>query len=88
LAIKENTVGCCGQNRAALASHTATAQSSNAQASAAPASLRFVQRRSIVVRGPVTGRRYQFHDGAFTPGIDLRDTVELLKTGYFEKPTG
>jgi hypothetical protein len=81
-------VGCCGQNRAALASQTANAQSSNAQPSAAPISLRFLQRRSIVVRGPVTGRRYQFHDGAYTRGIDRRDTVELLKSGCFEKLTG
>jgi hypothetical protein len=75
-------VGCCGQNRAALAS-----QAANDQPPAASNSLKFVQRRSIVVRGPVTGRRYQFHDGAFTRGIDSRDTVELLKTGCFEKPT-
>jgi hypothetical protein len=75
-------VGCCGQNRAALAS-----QPANAQPYAAQTSLRFVQRRSIAVLGPVTGRRYQFQDGAFTRGIDLRDTVELLKSGYFEKMT-
>jgi len=52
------------------------------------ASLRFVERRSVVVRGPVTGRRYQFRDGAYVRGIDARDATGLLKSGYFEKSAG
>jgi hypothetical protein len=72
---KEDGMPCCGQNRAAVAN----------KSESRPAGLRFLQRRSIVVRGPATGRRYEFHDGAYTRGIDDRDATALLKSGYFEQ---
>ena len=41
-----------------------------------------------MVRGPLTGRSYKFHRGAYTSGIDSRDASALLKSGYFEKSAG
>jgi len=55
----------------------------NGLAPAAATSLKFIQRRSILVRGPVTGRRYHFSGGASTRGIDARDAAGLMKSGYF-----
>lgn len=77
-------MSCCGQNRA-FAKQEGTQAADSFPASAAT-SLKFVQRRSIVLRGPVTGQRYQFHDGAYTRGIDARDVTALLKSGYFQQP--
>jgi hypothetical protein len=76
-------MACCGQNR-----EFARQESSEAPfhpQSGAETSLRFIQRRSIVVRGPITGKRYQFHESHYTPGIDPRDVAFLLKSGFFEK---
>jgi hypothetical protein len=80
---EEETMGCCGQNRE-IAKYESTQAPIHLQSSA-ETSLRFVQRRSIVVRGPITGKRYQFHESHFTPGIDPRDVTFLLKSGFFEK---
>ena len=80
-------MGCCGQNRAVFATHRES-QPSNALSSVEAASLRFVQSRSIMVRGPLTGRSYKFHRGAYTNGIDARDASALLKSGYFETSAG
>jgi hypothetical protein len=79
-------MGCCGQNRD-FAKYANSQPSSNS-ASSADTSLRFVQRRSIAVRGPITGRRYQFHSGSYTHGMDPRDVVQLLTSGFFERVAG
>ncbi len=76
-------MGCCGQNRAAL-SNSLDSQPMTGLQSTQTASLRFVQKRSIIVRGPETGRRYQFRDGAYTSGVAMDDATALLKTGFFE----
>jgi len=76
-------MGCCGQNRD-FAKY-ADSQPNLNSVSGTEASLRFVQRRSIAVRGPVSGRRYQFHGGSYTHNIDSRDVAQLLKSGFFEK---
>jgi hypothetical protein len=80
-------MGCCGRSRAAFANNQGP-QPADFLQSTPMTSLRFVQRRSIVVRGPVTGRRYEFRDGAYVRGIDTRDAADLLKSGYFEKAAG
>jgi hypothetical protein len=76
-------MGCCGQNRD-FAKY-ADSQPNLNPASSAETSLRFVQRRSIAVRGPVSGQRYQFHSGSYTHGIDSRDVAQLLTSGFFER---
>jgi hypothetical protein len=72
-------MSCCGQNRIAYAN------SQQSEALQGTIGLKFAQRRSIAVRGRITGLRYVFHDGAFTRGIDPRDAADLLKSGHFEK---
>jgi hypothetical protein len=79
-------MGCCGQNRD-FAKY-ANSQPNQNTTSSVETSLRFVQRRSITVRGPVSGRRYQFQSGSYTHGIDPRDVAQLLTSGFFEKAAG
>lgn len=78
-------MACCGQNRSNFASNPQSL--ATAGEVSASTSLRFVQRRSIAVRGPVTGKHYQFHNAAYTHGIDPRDSAVLLKSGHFEPMT-
>lgn len=78
---------CCGQNHEFPmdeSTHTPFQPLFNVQSSA-ETSLRFVQRRSIVVKGPITGKQYQFHESHYTPDIDPRDVTFLLRSGFFEK---
>jgi hypothetical protein len=60
-------MGCCGQGRAALVQGRANRQ----------------QVAAIMIRGPATGRHYQFNPGAQTQWVDPRDAASLLKSGYF-----
>ena len=81
-------MGCCGQNRTAFAHHAQSSNATpNANASNSATSLRFLQKRAILVRGPLTGRRYQFAPEGFTSNIDPGDVDVLLKSGHFERPT-
>jgi hypothetical protein len=43
----------------------------------------FMPQESVLIRGPSTGRHYQFHPGAQTQAVDPRDAASLLKSGYF-----
>jgi hypothetical protein len=79
-------MACCGQNRTAFAHQASTANRTVAPVNSAT-SLRFLQKRAILVRGPLTGRRYQFSPEAFTTNIDPGDMDALLKSGYFERMT-
>jgi hypothetical protein len=75
-------MACCGQGRAALAQSRANAQPVPA-ASGSSVRIEFMQQTAILVRGPATGRHYQFHAGAQTQPVDPRDAASLLKSGYF-----
>jgi hypothetical protein len=46
--------------------------------------IRFRQSSAILVRGPVTGRHYQFDGSVNTRLVDARDAAALVKTGYFQ----
>jgi hypothetical protein len=81
-------MGCCGQQRAALVhgnvggsqelSESALARSgSNVQ-------IELTRRRAIVVRGPITGRAYRFHEGAYIQSVDPADSATLIMAGYFQ----
>lgn len=75
---------CCGQQRAVLVQGKATgAQSSHHPDSSV--NVRFTQASAVLVRGPVTGRHYQFNGTANTQRIDARDAVALIKSGYFQQ---
>jgi hypothetical protein len=74
---------CCGQNRAAVAQKDLV---SNQQVSPSGwvTRIRFTQRAPVLIRGPVTGRHYQFHEGAYSQQVDTKDAAVLLKSGYFQ----
>ena len=73
---------CCGQGRAALALARSAAQ--QGPATAGPSvRITFTQPTSVFIRGPATGRHYQFHPEAQTQPVDPRDATSLLKSGYF-----
>ena len=75
-------MGCCGQGRAALVMGRATEQPRPVR-SAAGVRIEFTQPTSVLIRGPATGRHYQFHAGARTQQVDPRDAAMLVKSGYF-----
>jgi hypothetical protein len=47
--------------------------------------LRYIERSPILVRGPVTGRQYQFSASHPVETIDVCDAAALLRTGFFRK---
>jgi hypothetical protein len=75
-------MGCCGQRRAALAQGMAGGQPMP-DARGPSVRIEFTQQASILIRGPATGRHYQFHPGAQTQQVDPRDAASLVKSGYF-----
>jgi hypothetical protein len=77
-------MACCGQQRAALVQGKAT----GAQTFSGPGgsvAVRFKQSSAVMVRGPVTGRHYQFNGSANSQRVDARDAAALIKTGYFQR---
>ena len=75
-------MGCCGQGRAALVQ--ARAASQPIPTSAGPSvRIEFTHPTAALIRGPATGRHYQFSPGAQTQSVDPRDATSLLKSGYF-----
>jgi hypothetical protein len=75
-------MACCGQGRAALAPGRASGPQT-AAASGPSVRIQFTQQAAILVRGPATGRHYQFHPGTQIQSVDPRDAASLLKSGYF-----
>lgn len=77
-------MACCGQQRAAVVQgKTSSAQTShNGNGSVA---VRFTQSKAVMVRGPVTGRHYQFNGSTQSQHVDGRDAAALLKSGYFQR---
>ena len=45
--------------------------------------LRYRERSRILVRGPVTGRVYEFSPHQPTLSVDMRDADVLMRTGRF-----
>ena len=77
-------MGCCGQQRAVLVQGKATGAQTS-QDSGASVTIRFTQPSAVLVRGPVTGRHYQFNGSANTQRVDTRDAAALIKSGYFQQ---
>lgn len=48
-------------------------------------SVRYMQSSPIRVRGPATGRQYQFSAGAPVQAIDPKDAPALLRTSFFRQ---
>jgi hypothetical protein len=88
-------MGCCGQGRAALSrrlnvSTTTPPTVEVIEPSFAdigpPVRLQYFQTRPLLVRGPATGRVYQFSGAHPEAGVDARDAAALLRTNLF-RPT-
>ncbi|HYK35963.1 hypothetical protein [Alloacidobacterium sp.] len=77
-------MACCGQQRAALVQGKATGEPS-AHYQDSSVNVRFKHASAILVRGPVTGRHYQFNGTASTLRVDGRDAAALIKSGYFQQ---
>ena len=75
-------MGCCGQGRAALVYGEASGKRDAAVAGPA-VPIEFMQAASAFIRGPATGRHYQFHAGARVQPVDPRDAAILVRSGYF-----
>jgi hypothetical protein len=76
-------MACCGQRRAEVTQQTSSGDQVM-KASAPTADLRFTRDTAVLVRGPVTGRHYQFSDGICQQAVDAKDAAILLKSGYFQ----
>jgi len=74
------------QSTAGVRSHRAqVATSARAQAPGAPVSVRYTETQSIVVRGPITGRRYAFSGANPVQSIDPRDAAAILQARFFRR---
>jgi hypothetical protein len=80
-------MGCCGQARA-IAAQNNPAPNQQVGTPGRFTKVRFTQKAAVLIRGPVTGRHYQFHEGAYTQQMDTRDAAVLVKTGYFQPELG
>jgi hypothetical protein len=80
---QENPMACCGQQRAAFIQGKQTG-TQPAPVAGASVNIRFRQASSVMVRGPVTGRHYQFNGSVNVQRVDARDAAALVKTGYFQ----
>jgi hypothetical protein len=82
---QEIPMACCGQQRAALVQGKAIGTQTVQDAGAAFVNVRFTQPSAVMVRGPVTGKHYQFNGSVNTQRVDARDAVSLIKSGYFQR---
>ena len=88
-------MGCCGQNRAALRRRLSVSPTTPPTVEVVeppteagpPVRLHYLQSRAILVRGPATGRIYQFSAAHADGNVDGRDAALLLRTGLF-RPSG
>jgi hypothetical protein len=47
--------------------------------------LRYLEQSPILVRGPVTGRYYEFSEAQPDQHVDSRDAPQLLRTSFFRR---
>lgn len=82
--LKENPIMCCGQKRSATQSSPTRPTGRNIQQDAL-AAVRYVKNSPIRVRGPVTGRYYEFSGSRPVQSVDARDASSLLNTRFFRR---
>ena len=81
---------CCGKKRTTLRMATPTARriSSPAVPASTPApgtAVRFTETSSVKVKGPATGREYDFSPSSPAQNVDPRDARALLRSRFFRK---
>jgi hypothetical protein len=47
--------------------------------------VRYVEKSPVLVRGPATGRQYEFSGAHPTQNVDSRDAEALLRTRFFRR---
>jgi hypothetical protein len=65
-----------------VTAHTQSAQPLPTYSSIA---LRYTETSPILVRGPASGRQYQFSGSKPVQTVDPRDAAALLRTGFFSQ---
>ncbi len=94
-------MSCCGRSRAAASSRARSPRAELAPAPAPPppapaparprvvergtARLRYTASRAVRVRGPETGRLYDFSGQDPVGDVDARDAEGLVRTGFFKR---
>jgi hypothetical protein len=68
--------------RSQVTAHTQSAQPLPRHSSVA---LRYTQASPTLVRGPASGRHYQFSGSKPVQTVDPRDAAALLRTGFFRQ---
>lgn len=81
---------CCGQKRATMANVGVAYRPNPAPARTPPATkntlrLRYLQQPRVALRGPVSGRLYEFSGANRDVPVDPRDAVALEQTGLFQR---
>lgn len=79
-------MGCCGQKRAEWRAAMPMNTPARATLLSGPSvGVRCTEplRAPLVVRGPVTARRYEFTTGRPVQPVDMRDAAGLMHTGRF-----
>jgi hypothetical protein len=74
-------MSCCGQKRSAIA--IAQPDAVERAPAAHQARIEYLAEAAILVRGPSTGRHYQFSAANRVQPVDPADAGPLVKTGYF-----
>jgi hypothetical protein len=70
---------------AARSAHAPVAQPNSVQPASESVAVRYTESQSIVVRGPVTGRRYAFSGASPIQSVDARDTAAILQARFFRR---
>lgn len=78
-------MGCCGRKRSSSAGVASTVLHTPALGppSLRDVVLRYREHTRVVVRGPVTGRAYEFSAQQPTRAVESRDAAWLLRTQRF-----
>jgi hypothetical protein len=94
-------MGCCGKLRSALNASASQevlptqrlplsvgpniARARTVRPAIASVSVRYVERSSVVVHGPITGRQYAFSGTNPVQSVDVRDAGAFLRTRFFRR---
>jgi hypothetical protein len=93
-------MGCCGHRRAAMRpgptvtptpvirQQISTVRQQNVVQTVSPSalvSIRYLETKPVHVRGPASGRQYQFSGSKPIQAVDARDVAALLRTGFFRQ---
>ena len=70
---------------AARSARAPDAQANSAQPASESVAVRYTESQSIVVRGPVTGRRYSFSGTSPIQSVDARDAAAILQARFFRR---